>query len=95
LKNNALIVVKSQYDLELYKKEIIVEKANWILEKPELPIRCRVKIRYLHSANLATIKKTIGDKLKIVFDKKQKAVTPGQSAVFYQKNKILGGGIIM
>ncbi len=94
-KNNTLIVVKSENSPELYKKEMIVEKINWISGKePKLPLNCRIKIRYLHPANPAIIKKRVKNKLHIVFDKKQRAITSGQSAVFYKRNEILGGGII-
>ena len=89
-KNNALIVAKSEYAPELYKKEMIIEKVNWVSgKKPKLPLQCKVKIRYLHPTTLATIRDN-----KVIFDKKQRAVTPGQSAVFYKQNKVLGGGII-
>ena len=99
-KKNTLIVAKSEQAPELYKKEMIVEKVNWISGKePNFPLRCRVKIRYLHPASLATITKIQDTKNKkqkylVVFDKKQRAITPGQSAVFYRRNEVLGGGII-
>jgi len=95
-KRNALIVTKSEQAAELYKKEMEVEKVNWILGKePKLPLKCKIKIRYLHPANPAVIKKRVKNKLHIVFDKKQRAITPGQSAVFYKRNEVLGGGIII
>lgn len=97
-KNNALIVAKSEHAPELYKKEMMVEKVSWISgpvagKKPKLPLRCKVKIRYLHPANPATIKKS-EKKLKVIFDEPQRAITSGQSAVFYKRNEVLGGGII-
>ncbi len=96
LKNNTLVVAKSENISELYKKEIIVEKVSWISgKKLNLPIKCKIKIRYLHPANLAIIKQKANNKLQIVFNKKQKAATPGQSAVFYKQSKILGGGVII
>lgn len=94
-KKNALIVAKSEQAPELYKKEMIVRKVNWISGKePKLPLRCRVKIRYLHPASPAIIYKTKDTRYKVYFDKKQRAITPGQSAVFYKRNEVLGGGII-
>ena len=105
-KNNTLIVAKSEYAPELYKKEMLVEKVNWTRldsQRPALAqradarqgFRCRVKIRYLHSAVPATIFKIQNSRFKIKFDKKQRAITPGQSAVFYKRSEILGGGVII
>lgn len=94
-KNNALIVAKSEHAPELYKKEMVVEKVNWISEKkPKLPLRCKVKIRYLHPSVPGTAKRA-GQVLKVMFNRPQRAVTAGQSAVFYKRNKVLGGGVIM
>ena len=96
-----MIVAKSEHAPELYKKEMFVKRVNWISRKPSFPLRCKVKIRYLHPANPAIVKQVANDNLpvgkaglQIVFDKKQRAITSGQSAVFYRKNEVLGGGII-
>ncbi len=83
---NALIVSKSEKDL--LKKEMFVKNVNWVLGKPYNG-KCKVKIRSMARMVPATIKKN-----KIVFDKPQRAITPGQSAVFYKNNELLGGGII-
>ena len=88
-KNNTLIVAKSEHASELYKKEMVIEKVSWIFEKPKFPLKCKVKIRYLHPAMPAVINKN-----RIIFDKKIRAITSGQSAVFYKGNEVLGGGII-
>ena len=87
IKKNNLIVAKDQK--KLYKKELSLNKVNWISGKPELPLKAKVKIRYRQKAFLALIK----DK-KIEFEKPQKAITAGQSAVFYKGKQVLGGGII-
>ena len=98
-KNNALIVAKSEHALELYKKETMVKKVSWTSglpagKEPKLPLRCKVKIRYLHPAASATIYQLPNTRYKIQFTKPQRAITPGQSAVFYKRNEVLGGGII-
>jgi len=104
-KKNILIVSKNQKDL--LKKELIVKNVNWI-SKQKLPINAEVKIRYKSNSAKAKIihfcfgkifcgrKKSYqnGSKVKIVFQKKQKAITPGQSAVFYKGEELLGGGVI-
>lgn len=87
-KNNALIVAQSEQASELFKKEMRVEKINWVSGKSYYG-RCKIKIRYMAPAVPAIIKGN-----KIIFTKKQRAITPGQSAVFYKNNEVLGGGII-
>jgi len=93
-KNNTLIVADNEK--ELYKKELIAEKVNWVSRKaPKLPLKIKAKIRYLHPANSATIIKTLTPKTCILkFNRLQRAITPGQSVVFYRGQEVLGGGII-
>jgi len=93
-KKNILIVTKNNKDLS--KKELILKKVNWISGKePKLPFKSMVKIRYRHHPALAVITKDL--KLatyNLKFARPQRAVTPGQSAVFYKGSELLGGGII-
>lgn len=93
-KKNLLIVTKKERDL--YKKELIFKNVNWISgKKPKLPLRVKAKIRYRHLAASATITKDLKPKTyALKFDKAQKAMTPGQSVVFYRRDEVLGGGII-
>lgn len=92
VKKNILIVSQNSKDLD--KNELICEKVNWISgKKPKMPLRVKVKIRYRHKPALAVIKPH-GSAIKLVFDKPQRAITPGQSAVFYKGKELLGGGII-
>jgi len=87
-KRNVLIVSKSQKDL--LQKEMIVKNISWINKPPRIPCKCKVKIRSTAPMVSATIKKN-----KVIFDKLQRAITSGQSAVFYNQNEVLGGGIIV
>jgi len=93
IKRNTLIVSQNLKDLE--KKELICKKINWTSgEKPKMPLRVRVKIRYGHKSAISIIEPYSRKTIKVIFNKPQRAVTPGQSAVFYKGKKLLGGGII-
>lgn len=93
IKRNLLIVTKNQKDL--YKKELVAKNVNWISGKiPELPLKIKAKIRYRHKASLSTIYKLKTKNYKLVFNKPQRAITLGQSVVFYKGQEVLGGGII-
>lgn len=94
LKRNILIVTKNEKDL--YKKELKAKNINWISGKaPKFPLRIRAKIRYRHQPASATITKNLNSKIyNLKFKKPQRAITPGQSVVFYQGQELLGGGII-
>jgi len=93
IKENLLVVTQDEKDL--YKKELIAKNVNWISGKvPELPLKAKVKIRYRHRPASAVIKKHNSGKIKVIFDKPQRAITPGQSVVFCQREELLGGGII-
>ena len=89
-RKNALIVAEAE-NPALFSKELTIKDINWISWKqPKLPLQCLARIRYRQPLQKATI-----NKYSIVFDEPQRAVTPGQSAVFYIKTgEMLGGGII-
>ena len=72
-----------------------VRELNWISgEKPGDCFRCSVKIRYRQKEQPATVYVQDADCIKIVFDRKQRALTPGQAAVLYDGDVVLGGGVI-
>jgi tRNA-specific 2-thiouridylase len=90
-KNNILIVSKNQKDL--LKKELIAKNVNWI-HPQKLPINAEVKIRYKSNSAKAKIHNNGKNKIKVIFQKPQRAITSGQSAVFYKGKELLGEGII-
>jgi tRNA-specific 2-thiouridylase len=93
-KKNNLIVTKNERDL--FKKELFIEQVNWLIDKtPIFPLKINAKIRYRQKAAAAIIvKKLKTGKYKLTFSQAQRAVTPGQSVVFYRGQLVLGGGII-
>ena len=79
---------------ELYRAELEVKNLNWISGRAqESSINVGVKIRY--KSEPAKARLLVGsDKVKVIFDEAQRAISPGQAAVFYQENEVVGGGII-
>jgi tRNA-uridine 2-sulfurtransferase len=72
-----------------------VEGVNWVsIEKPANPVRASAKIRHKHEAAAATVEALEGDRARVTFDFPQRAITPGQGAVFYEGDRVLGGGWI-
>lgn len=87
-KQNQVIIGPQIY---LFKKRLKFKSANWILGKsPNFPLRCKAKIRY----NMSEVDCVVVNKESVEFKKAQRAITPGQSIVFYHKDEVLGGGII-
>lgn len=81
---------------ELFKKELDVKDFNYILfDDPQKPFRAKVKIRYNQPEQWATVTPTGKDTVHIVFDQPQRAIAKGQSAVAYQDEYVIGGGIIV
>lgn len=79
---------------ELYTKEILVKECNLILiDEIKNEMRVTVKTRYSAKEAPAVIKEE-GECIRVVFDEPQRAVTPGQSAVFYLGDFVVGGGKI-
>jgi len=95
-KKNILIVSKNEKDLE--KKELVANDVNWTCP-PKFSERkfwrVEVKIRYRTKSMPAKLFMLGKNKVKITFSKPQRAITPGQSAVFYRGGELLGGGIII
>jgi tRNA-specific 2-thiouridylase len=90
---NHTVVVGSNEDLSCRK--FLVSRINWIAGgELEESVRMRVKIRHKHKEAVALVAPFSSGKVVVEFDKPQRAVTPGQSAVFYRRDEVLGGGII-
>jgi tRNA-specific 2-thiouridylase len=72
-----------------------VENINWIaLANPSGPVRAAVKIRHKHVPSEASVEPLDATRARVVFDTPQRAITSGQGAVFYDADRVLGGGWI-
>ena len=71
------------------------ERVRWLCDPPDGPVRLDVKIRYHHDPAPAKLVPLEGDEVHIEFDTPQSAITPGQAAVFYRADEVLGGGWII
>jgi len=81
---------------DLFSPACRIGEINWIAPAPTTPIRVSIKIRYRHKAFPATVVPSANQQAaRIRFDQPQAAVTPGQGAVFYQGDEVLGGGWIV
>ncbi len=78
----------------LYKKELIVRKPHWLSEVTQGE-EIKVKIRLQHQSAKARIEKISESDYRVEFEEPQRAITPGQAAVFYRGQQLLGGGWIL
>jgi tRNA-uridine 2-sulfurtransferase len=80
---------------ELLARGLVASRVNWLLEDPpEAPLACQAKIRYRHPATPAMITALPDGGARVEFVEPQSAVTPGQAVVFYEGDRVLGGGWI-
>jgi tRNA-specific 2-thiouridylase len=93
---NVLVVAQGQNHPALFTNQLNASGLHWISGiLPPTPFRCQAKIRYRQSDQACTINSITADNMAFVtFDTPQRAITPGQSIVFYQRDECLGGGII-
>ena len=90
VKGNRLILGRKE---EAYKREFTIKDKHFLLGTIKKKIALKVKIRYNHKEANAWVWPREG-KINVRFRKRQFAITPGQSAVFYDSDKVIGGGII-
>jgi tRNA-specific 2-thiouridylase len=78
----------------LQSSELIAANVRWLVDPPPGEFRADVKIRYSHQAAPATVQALDPQRVRVVFDQPQSAITPGQAAVVYDGDVVLAGGWI-
>ncbi len=94
------LIVGHENDPLLYKKETAVKDVNWMAGRwPNFPLKCKVRLRHRQPLQDCIVVEAghvlpTGRDLSVRFNNPQRAVTPGQFAVFYKGTECLGGGVI-
>ena len=91
---NALIVVQGHDHPLLSSSELTTGRMHWLAEPRPEPFRCTVKVRYRQADQPAMLEPRADGGARIVFERPQRAVTPGQYAVVYDTDRCLGGAVI-
>lgn len=89
---SARVIVGGEEDL--VREEFEVDRVTWHAGVPTQALRVNVKIRYAHAGTDAWLHALPGHRGRLVLDQPQRAVTPGQAAVFYDGDRVVGGGWI-
>jgi tRNA-specific 2-thiouridylase len=83
-------------DEQLMSRELKADRLNWVsIAPPKDNVRVTIKIRHRHEPAAATIRMVGETLVEAIFDEPQRAITPGQAAVFYQGDEVAGGGWIV
>lgn len=95
LTNNLLVVAQGFHHPRLYTDSLHASNLSWVAgREPGDAFRCAAKFRYRQPDQSVTVRMTGTSTCEVVFDEAQRAITPGQSVVFYDGPVCLGGGII-
>lgn len=96
LKRNVLVVGQCHNHPQLLNASLCCSQLYWVAGKePDFPLTCTAKTRYRQQDAACVVNKSADNALKVSFAQPQRAVTPGQSVVFYQGEECLGGGVIV
>jgi tRNA-specific 2-thiouridylase len=90
--DNAVIVGGAD---EVCSRDVVVGAMTWTRETPVAPLRAEVRVRHRHTPALAIIEPGPDKTASIRFDEPQRAPAPGQAAVIYAGDEVLGGGTIL
>lgn len=90
--NNTVVLSENA---SLFHRTLWADSPNWIaLEGLQGPLKLRAKVRYRMEEQPCTVEQTDENTLRVCFDEPQRAITPGQSVVFYEDGVVVGGGVI-
>ena len=90
--NNTVVLGKTD---DLMKRRVLIRDVNWISgEAPQAPLAVKAKLRYRQQAADAVLTPDGTDRAELLFEEPQRAPAPGQAAVFYDGDEVLGGGTI-
>jgi len=96
MERNVVIVVQGEDHPALFSQSLTATELSWINAPPErFPYVCHSKVRYRQEDHPCTIEKIEDGIAYVSFPEPQRSVTPGQSVVFYEGSRCLGGGIIL
>ena len=95
-KNNILYITNDEHDEKLFQKEVLIKIVSWINPSVQYPLDCLAVLRYGAKPVKCVVSKknTDTDQCHVSLSEKARAVTPGQSIVFYKGDEVLGGGVI-
>lgn len=89
------IIVGTEYDRALFSKSLRITDVSWVNQKPDLTRDFQANIRYRQEPEPVILKEGDDGEFILEFDNAQRAVTSGQSAVLYDGEEVLGGGVIV
>ena len=93
LESNKIVVVQGD-DALLYHNSLIADDIHWVDSPPIESFSCSAKIRYRQASQICKVSLNDDQTIKVNFNESQRAITPGQSVVFYDDDVCLGGSVI-
>ena len=93
LESNKIVVVQGD-DALLYHNSLIADDIHWVDSPPIESFSCSAKIRYQQASQICKVSLNDDQTIKVNFNESQRAITPGQSVVFYDGDVCLGGSVI-
>lgn len=95
LEDNVLLVAQGNDHPALFHSSLVTGRIFWVAgDAPALPLTCHAKVRYRQPDQACHVREISQDRYRVDFDDPQRAITPGQSVVFYAGDRCLGGGVI-
>jgi len=96
LTHNVLLVAQGNDHPALFTYSLCAGEIHWVSgAAAPLPLQCTAKVRYRQPDQACILTHTTGQDYRVDFETPQRAITPGQSVVFYQSERCLGGGVIV